>query len=102
VHSAQSGEASKASASPISDQHIGNNPPSMNAVDPQLDQQPTVPKAPLTTIIDMQQPLSTTLQHQNAVSHAAKVARMEVPADAAHGLAGGVPPKIEEAIEPDT
>lgn len=77
----------------------------MNAVDPQLNQQPTVPIAPPTvptTTIDMQQPLSTGAQHQNAVSHAAKVARMEVPADAAHGLAGGVPPKIEEAIEPDT
>jgi hypothetical protein len=37
-------------------------------------------------------------QQANSDSHAAKVARMEVAAS--QGLAGGIPPKIEEGIEP--
>ncbi|OCK84408.1 white collar-1 transcript variant 2 [Lepidopterella palustris CBS 459.81] len=40
-----------------------------------------------------------TSQQANTDSHAAKVARMEV--GASQGLAGGVPPRIDEGIEPD-
>lgn len=46
-------------------------------------------------------PTSPQQTQHNIDSHAAKVARMEVSAMAAQGLAGGVPPKIEEGIEPD-
>lgn len=37
-------------------------------------------------------------QRVNAESHAAKTARME--ATASQGFGGGIPPKIEEGIEP--
>lgn len=61
--------------------------------------------APLQTVpsttMDMQMQLSPSPQQQNVASHAAKVARMEVLADVSQGLAGGVPPKIDEGIEPD-
>ena len=46
-------------------------------------------------------PTSPKQTQHNVDSHAAKVARMEVAANAAQGLAGGVPPKIEEDVEPD-
>jgi len=37
-------------------------------------------------------------QQQSSDSHAAKVARMEVAA--LQGLSGGIPPKIDEGVEP--
>jgi hypothetical protein len=102
VLSVQSDKASKASASPLSDQYGANNASSMTPVDPQLSQQPSKSIAPATApAVSMDMMGASSPQQQNAVSHAAKVARMEVPADAAQGLAGGVPPKIEEGIEPD-
>jgi len=69
VQSAHSDKASKASVSPRPN-HAGEN-----------EADPTSP------------------QQTNAVSHAAKVARMQAPA--LQGFAGGVPEKIDEGDEPD-
>jgi len=54
-----------------------------------------------TTAETFKKPTSPQQTQHNLDSHAAKMARMEVSAMAAQGLAGGVPPKIEEGIEPD-
>ena len=54
-----------------------------------------------TTVETFKKPTSQQQTQHNVDSHAAKVARMEVSAMAAQGLSGGVPPKIDEGVEPD-
>jgi len=112
VHSVQSDKASKASASPDSDQATGNNPLSMN-INIGIENQTPSTAVPLVqgpvasmatspnTAETFKKPTSPQQTQHNVDSHAAKVARMEVSAIAAQGLAGGVPPKIEEGVEPD-
>jgi Tfp pilus assembly ATPase PilU len=108
----QSDKASKASASPDSDQAPGNNPLSMN-INTGIETQPpsagtsmvqravaSIVTSP-TKVETFKKPTSPQQTQHNVDSHAAKLARMEVSAIAAQGLAGGVPPKIEEDIEPD-
>ncbi len=88
VHSPQSDKASKASVSPrITTQTILPNQTA------EASGQSSIPS----TIVGTDQKASG-LQ-ANSDSHAAKVARMEV--GASQGLAGGVPPKIDEVVEPD-
>jgi len=61
----------------------------------------SIATSPTTAETFKKKPINTQQTQHNVNSHAAKVARMEVAAMAAQGLAGGVPPKIEEGIEPD-
>ena len=100
----QSDKASKASASPVSDKAPVNNPLSMSintsTENQTLGAAGTTATSP-TTAEAFKKPTSPQQTQHNVDSHAAKVARMEVPANVAQGLAGGVPPKIEEGVEPD-
>ncbi|KAF2466705.1 white collar [Lindgomyces ingoldianus] len=84
-HSQQS-DKSKTSASPRHNQSILPNTLSDTAV------QSTIP--PTSAHAEKRSP-----QQSNTDSHAAKVARMEVAASQGYG--GGIPPKIDEGVEPD-
>ncbi|EON65167.1 hypothetical protein W97_04404 [Coniosporium apollinis CBS 100218] len=88
VQSAHSDKASKASAGDTSPQHANVRLPNSNEIG-----QSTMPSTVQTT-----DPKLSAQQAQND-SHAAKVARMEV--QASQGFAGGIPPKIDEDVEPD-
>ncbi|ORY12027.1 white collar-1 transcript variant 2 [Clohesyomyces aquaticus] len=86
-HSQQS-DKSRKSSSPRHNQHIL---PNNNVGDPSGQPSMSSTTAPGT---GLQSP-----QQTNNVSHAAKVARME--GAASQGYGGGIPPKIDEGVEPD-
>lgn len=85
-HSQQSDKGSRASASPLHNQTILPNVVNETAT------QSSIPSALATAD-------KRTSQQTSSDSHAAKVARMEVAAS--QGLAGGVPARIDEDVEPD-
>ena len=84
-HSQQS-DKSKKSASPRHTQTILPNTIA------ETGQQSSIPSA-------MAPPDVKTAHQMSSDAHAAKVARMEVAASQGYG--GGIPPKIDEGIEPD-
>lgn len=88
VQSAHSDKASRASAGDTSPQHANVRLPNSDEIG-----QPTI-----ASTVQTADPKMSAQQAQND-SHAAKVARMEV--QARQGFAGGIPPKIDEDVEPD-